>query len=405
MRQFLKKAIKEAKDELLVDLSAMQQSPAQSASKILAAVWEILEEVRLAKGELNNAEVLRAVREHSRVDLTEVLISIEDVKQKLERHLAATSDEAGLETSLAEIHMELSTVRKELDFSPILEAIEGVKVETSTVPDKSAFDPGISMTFSDSAADQTTVASCHAGGSADSCHAGVSADFCSMLRVLSEAVTEQKEQLLQAMCRNGKGILEEAALGEVRGELGHAAAALREEGLRLRTALYGAENRSGDGLASLREELLDAVHACRQLLESLKPGSGEGAHPDQVLESLGDIRRSMERHNGEEVLHLLREETSRLATSRLRLAEVMVTIQDHRAQGERDLMDGLTAIRDLRSSVKVDMNPVLQGFQQTDTKLSKACTEILVKQESHHLQVLEAVKALSITPSRHRLGA
>merc|ERR1712062_14138 len=106
------------------------------------------------------------------------------------------------------------------DFSPILKAIEGVKVESSTVPDKSALDPGVSMTFSDSAAEQTTVASCNGGGSAD---------VCSLRRAVSEAVTEQKEQLLQVISGNGKGILEEAALGEVRGELEHAAAALREE--------------------------------------------------------------------------------------------------------------------------------------------------------------------------------
>merc|ERR1719362_2182594 len=112
----------------------------------------------------------------------------------------------------------------------------------------------------------------------------------------------------------------------------------------------------------------------------------------------------MDRHSGEDVLQLLREETGRLATSRLRLADMLVTIQDHRAQGERDLMDGLTAVRDLRSSVKVDLQPVLHGFQRTDTKLSNLCTEILLKQEAQHLQVLDAVKTLSLSSSR-RLGA
>jgi len=115
LRQDIQKTMREVKAEMLTELNVvMQQTPANSASKLFQAVWEVLAAIRGGKMEVDHSEVLSAIQA-KQPDLSEVLAELHRVRalaDPTELLAEVRRVKAGVDLSKAQLPEVLKAVKE-----------------------------------------------------------------------------------------------------------------------------------------------------------------------------------------------------------------------------------------------------------------------------------------------------
>jgi len=389
LRQDIRRAMQEVKDEVLADVSEQMPQGAQAASKIFGAVLEVLAAVRDGKMAVNFSEVLTAIKESKpEVDLSGILAAIGESRSRtavdFSEVLAAIRETQPPASDFSEVLATVRETRTEVDLSEVLREVRELRahVESVSVAVKSVEEGRVDTT--------AICAELRKGKS--------QVDFSVVLNAIREMDSMVEARAVAAVKADGEGAVDGPGDSLVRARI----AGPGRGDIDVKAMLSAIR----DG----RDEVLEAIRETRQALE--KEGRQVEKSQDVVLSAIREgqvaAARALEQQRCEgaetiEVLHkalardnaaVQEDKTEVLGMVRAEQGQFLSVIRQERSEVFESLRGVQQTLDGVQQGYRGELQAVLSGLGRTEADIQQVSNSVQVLLQNNRAQLQPVLDGL-----------